>query len=143
MENLNETSGNPQNKPEIAHTNSRTLDDVMIELQEIINKTHWIETRLARLKACGYKVEECWVKNGRVTSIFYMKRKQEFRIQVSEPELYGKYYKAHCVMIPITEIKLGRSDISRVRNLTESEIDRMINPDTKHNNNKQNERYEK
>jgi len=105
----------------------RTLDDVLFEIRDTINNTHWIETRLATLKAIGYQIEECWVKNGSIEAIWYMKRKKVIRIQVTEAELRGEHYKANCVVIPASDIILKASDASRVRHFP---INRDAKPDT-------------
>ena len=123
------SSGKKLSKPEIENQNQRTLEQVMIEIQEIINNTNWVQTRLAQLKACGYLIEDCWVKNGSIATIWYMKGKKVLRIQVTESESRGYYHKANCVIIPVSEILLQVSDASRVRNFPikqNPEIDKSI-----------------
>ncbi len=100
----------------------RTIDEVMVEIQEIINKTHWVQTRLSQLEASGYPIEECWVKNGSIATIWYMKGKKVLRIQVTESESHGKYYKANCVIIPASDIIFQEGDTSRVRNFPIQEM---------------------
>ena len=116
MKNSKQSFGHVNLSPELADQNQRTLEQVMIEIQEIINNTHWEETRLTQLKAKGYQIEHCWVKNGSIGVIWNMNGKKVFRIQVTESELHGKYYKAYCVIIPITDISIEASDMSKVRN---------------------------
>jgi hypothetical protein len=103
--------------PEAEIPSRRTLDQVLVEIQEITDNTHWVQTRLAQFKASGYPIEECWVKNGSIATIWYMKGKKVLRIQVTESELHGKYHKANCVVIPASDISFQASDASRVRNL--------------------------
>ena len=101
--------------PETEATATRTLDFVVDEIQEIVTNTHWVETCLAKLKSSGYQYEHCWIKNGSIGIIWYMKRKKVLRIQVSTSELHGEYHKAYCVILPTTSINLQASDSSRVR----------------------------
>lgn len=116
MENSNNNSREIHQTPKFETTSTRTLDFVVDEIQEIVTNTHWIETCLARIKSSGYQYEHCWVKNGSIGVIWYMKRKKVLRIQVSASELHGEYHKAYCVILPITNIDLQASDSSRVRN---------------------------
>lgn len=94
----------------------RTLDEVVDEIQEIVAETESVETCLVKLKSNGYQFEHCWVKNGSIGTIWYMKRKKVLRIQVSVSELCGQYHKAYCVIVPLTDVDLQESDSSRVRN---------------------------
>jgi len=104
MKKLNDKySGKKLRRPEIEKPYTRTLEEVMLEIQEIINNSHWVETRLSQLKTKGYQMEYCWVKNGDIGTIWYMKRKQVYRIQVTASVLHGKYNKAFCVVIPFTK----------------------------------------
>ena len=121
MENSNSNSGEELRRPEIIESTSRTLTEVVDEIQEIINHTHWLETRLAKLEAIGFQIEHCWIKNGSLATIWYMKRKKVFRIQVSESELIGDYHKAYCAIISMNEISIQESDISKVRNYSNNE----------------------
>jgi hypothetical protein len=116
MENSEKYSGEELCRPEIAESTWRTLREVIGEIQEIINSTHWVETRLAKLKAIGFKIEHCWVKNGSIATIWYMKRKKVFRIQVTDSEIQGNYNKAFCVIILEIEVDLRNFDISTIRN---------------------------
>ncbi len=111
----NSTDKNPS-KPEAENPIQRTIDEVMAEIQEIIDNTHWVQTRLSQLEASGYPIEECWVKNGSIATIWYMKGKKVLRIQVTESESHGKYHKANCVIIPASDISFQEGDASRVRN---------------------------
>lgn len=103
-------SGKKLCRLEIEKPFTRSVEEVMVEIQEIINTTHWEETRLSQLKAKGYQVEYCWVKNGDIGTIWYMKRKKVYRIQVTASESLGKYHKAFCVVIPFTK---GRFQCTR------------------------------
>lgn len=115
MENIISLSSEENSRPEVTRPPLRILDEVVGEIQETIQNTHWVETRLADLKTRGFQIEHCWVKNGRISTVWYMKRKKEFRIQVADSELCGKYYKAYCVVIPESNILLKSCDRSRVR----------------------------
>lgn len=103
--------------PKTENSNRKTLDEVLIEIRVIIDNTHWVQTRLTQLEAMGFVIEDCWVKNGRIETMWYMKRKKVLRIQVTDSELHGKYPKAKCVVIPISDISLKVGDVSRVRHL--------------------------
>jgi hypothetical protein len=96
----------------------KTLEEVLSDIHEVINNTHWVETRLQQLKAKGYQIEECWVKNGDTGDILYMRRKKVYRIQVTTSELHGKYEKAYCVVIPFSDLSVQISEQSTMRNST-------------------------
>ncbi len=104
-------------KSEIENPNHRTIGEVMAEIREIIDNTHWVETRLAQLEASGYLIEHCWVKNGSTGTIWYMRLKKVFRIQITESELHGNYQKAYCLVIPEKEVDLRNYNISPIRNM--------------------------
>ena len=116
MGNSENYSGEELCGTEFAESTWKTLREVVSEIQEIINSTHWVETRLAKLKVNGFQIEHCWVKNGSMTTIWYMKRKKIFRIQVTDSELQGNYHKAYCVIIPEKEVDLQYYDILTIRN---------------------------
>lgn len=115
MTTSNNSSGEKLSKPEIDNPKQRTLDEVLEEIREIIDNIHWVETRLSQLKASGYQIEECWVKNGSIATIWYMKQKKVLKIQVTESEPHGKYHKANCLIIPASDIQFQEGDASRVR----------------------------
>jgi hypothetical protein len=94
----------------------KTLEEVLSYIHEVINNTHWVETRLQQLKAKGYEIEKCWVKNGDTGDILYMRRKKVYRIQVTTSESHGKYDKAFCVVIPFNEISVQISELTKMRN---------------------------
>jgi len=96
---------------------TRTIDDVLKEIREIIDTTHWEQTRLTKLKATGFKVEECWVTNGRIETMIFMKQKKVLRIQVTESEQHGDFYKANFVIIAVSDIEFQEGDSNRVRHL--------------------------
>jgi hypothetical protein len=116
MKTSNEPSGSVLHKPEIQKPLTRSLEKVLHEIQEIINNTLWVETRLQQLKAKGYLIEDCWVKNGSIGTIWYMKRKQVYRIQITESELHCKYDKAFCVVIPFSDLSVQVSELTKMRN---------------------------
>ena len=117
MKTANKYSGKKLRRPEIEKSVTKPLEEVMVEIQEIINNTLWVETRLTKLKARGYQIENCWVKNGSIGTIWYMKRKRVYRIQLAVSESHGDYQKAYCVEIPNNEISMQISETTTVRNL--------------------------
>jgi hypothetical protein len=94
----------------------KTLQEVMAEIQTIMDKYDWVEARLEALRAKGYLIEDCWVKNGDIGIIWYMKRKQVYRIQVTTSELHGDYHKAFCVVIPFNDLSVQTSELTKMRN---------------------------
>ncbi len=135
MKDSNNSSDKKLSKPEAENPNQRTLDMVMVEIKEIIDNTHWVQTRLSQLEASGYQIEECWVKNGSIATIWYMKGKKVLRIQVTESEPHGDYHKANCVVIPASDISFQEGDTSRVRNfpvMHDAKSDTSI-PETENN----------
>ena len=121
MKNSNKYSGKKLQRPDIEKP-LRTLEEVLVEIQEIINNTHWVETRLAKLKARGYQIEDCWVKNGSIGTIWYMKRKKVYRFQVTTSELRGDYHKAFCVVIPFNELSVQISELTKFSNIQKSRM---------------------
>jgi len=118
MESANNFSGKKPSIPDTENQNQRTLDEVLEEIREITDNTHWVQTRLSRLKASGYRVEKCWVKNGSIGTIWYMKRKRVYRIQVADSEEHGDFHKAYCAIIPIDVVSEKIKEITVIRNLT-------------------------
>jgi hypothetical protein len=116
MKTTNKDSANEVFSSEIETPCTRTLDEVMLEIQEIINNTLWVETRLQQLKSKGFLIEDCWVKNGSIGTIWYMKQKQVYRIQVTTSELHGGYHKANCVVIPFNDLSVQISELVELKN---------------------------
>ena len=114
MKTSNKYSGNIPQRPEIEKPLKRTLEEVLLEIQEIINNTHWVETSLQQLKSKGYQIESCWVKNGSIGTVWYMKRKKAYRIQVTTSELHGDYHKAFCVVISFYDLAIQISETTRM-----------------------------
>lgn len=94
----------------------KTIEEVVAEIKKTIDIDLEQETKLTRLRNKGFEVEHCWVKNGSIGDIYFMKQKNVYRIQVSESELHGKFSKAYCVIIPANQILFQSGDASRVRN---------------------------
>ena len=94
----------------------KTLQEVMVDIQTIMDMYDWVEAKLQALRAKGYQIEDCWVKNGDIGTIWYMKRKQVYRIQVTTSELHGDYHKAFCVVIPFNNLSAQTSELTKMRN---------------------------
>jgi len=118
METSNKYSGNEIQRPDIEKHLTRTLEEVMADIQPIINKYQWVEARLEALRAKGYQIEGCWVKNGSVGDVWYMRRKKVYRIQVTKSELHGDWDKAFCVVIPFNDLSVQTSELTKMRNFT-------------------------
>ena len=117
METSNKYSGDMLHRPDIEKSLTRTLEEVMADLQTIMDKYDWVEARLEALRAKGYQIEECWVKNGDIGDIWYMSRKRVYRIQVTTSESHGKYDKAYCVIIPFNDLSVQISELTKMRNI--------------------------
>ena len=117
MKTTENNSGQEPRRPEVDECSKNTLEKVMDEIQKIIENSHWVETRLSKLKANGFQIENCWVKNGSIGIIWHMKRKKVFRIQVTNSELHGNHHKAFCIVIPEKEVDLRNYDIATIRNM--------------------------
>jgi len=117
MDTTDYSSDKKQAMPETDNPNQRTIDEVLKEIRDIIDNTHWVQTRLSRLESSGYQIHDCWVKNGSIETIWYMKQKKVLRIQVAESEPRGKFHKANCVIIPASDILFQEGDEARVRKL--------------------------
>jgi hypothetical protein len=98
----------------------RTLEEVLKEVMEIVNTTQETEARLQRLKSFGYHIEYNWVKNGSIGDVYYMKRKQVYRIQIAPSERCGSYDKAFCIVIPSASISIHLTETIKIRNMSAS-----------------------
>lgn len=78
----------------------KTLQDVRQDVQTAItgDTFHFLLSK-------GYNIKYCWVKTTSVGAITKVLRKNLYRIQISEAELCGKYYKAWIAEIPAAEAK--------------------------------------
>lgn len=94
----------------------RTIEEVVAEIKKIIDIDLEQDTMLTRLRNKGFEVEHCWVKNGNIGDIYYMKRKNVYRIQVADSELHGKFDKAYCVILEENDVQRP-SDKTKVRNM--------------------------
>lgn len=99
------------------NSNKKTIEEVHGEIKKTIDIGLMKDTMLTRLRNKGFEVEHCWVKNGNIGDIWYMKRKNVFRIQVAESELHGKYPKAYCVIIPCNEVSEKINETTIIRNM--------------------------
>ena len=81
MKSSNNSSGKTASTSETDNPSKRTLGEVLEEIREVINNTHWVQTRLAKLESSGFEIEECWVKNGSIETMWFMKRKKVFRVK--------------------------------------------------------------
>ncbi len=95
----------------------KTIEEVLTEIKKTIDINLSQDTMLSRLRNKGFEVEHCWVKNGSIGDIYYMKRKKVYRIQVSDSELQGKYPKAYCVIITCDEVSEKIKDSTVIRNM--------------------------
>lgn len=118
MKTSDKYSGDILHRPDIEKSVTRTLEEVMADLQTIMNKYDWVEARLEALRAKGYKIEDCWVKNGSVGDIWYMRHKKVYRIQVTPSESHGDYDKAFCVVIPFPDLAVQTSELTKMRNFS-------------------------
>ena len=116
MKTSNKYSGDILHRPDIEESLTRTLETVMADLQTIMDKYDWVEARLEALRAKGYQIEDCWVKNGSVGDVWYMRLKKVYRIQVTTSESHGKYDKAFCVVIPFNDLSVQTSELTKMRN---------------------------
>lgn len=116
MKKANKESGNKTQRPQSEKPVMKTIEDVIAEIKEVVDNALWEETKLAKLRAMGFAIENCWVKNGSIGVIWHMKRKRVFRIQVTDSVAHGKYHKASCVIIPVSDIKFQKGDALMVRN---------------------------
>lgn len=79
----------------------KTINEIQIEVQKIINDHPQLEDRLNALKASGYTgITFSWLKCSGIGRVFYLKRKHLYRIQVGPTEIRGKYPITYCVEIP-------------------------------------------
>ena len=116
METSNKYSGNKIQRPDIEKHLTRTLEEVIADIKTIMDKSDWVEARLVALRAKGYQIEECWVKNGSVGDVWYMRRKKVYRIQVTTSESHGDWDKAFCVVIPFNNLSVQTSELTKMRN---------------------------
>jgi hypothetical protein len=103
------------------HIKMKTLSEVKREVIDVINSTHWLQTRIEALKVRGYAVTFNWVTNGEIGVVWHIKRKNIYRMQVSESEKHGDYDKAYCIEIPVVNASLQESDNFKVRRMPAKE----------------------
>ncbi|MBK8884044.1 MAG: hypothetical protein IPN67_17215 [Bacteroidales bacterium] len=96
----------------------KTLSEILIAVQKIIDTNQVIDTRLQQLKSSGYQIEFNWVKNGNIGDVFYMKKKQVYRIQISASERCGDYDKAYCIVIPVSNVSGSSNETIKIRNIS-------------------------
>lgn len=112
-----EDSGKNLNSGGSKFQKKKTIEDVLAEIKKTIDINLIRDTMLSRLRNKGFEVEHCWVNNVSIGDIYYMKRKNVYRIQVSEAELHGKYPKAYCVIIRCDEVSEKIKDSTVIRNM--------------------------
>jgi hypothetical protein len=100
----------------------KTLSEILLEIQEILDTSNLVEIRLQQFKASGYQIEFNWVKNGKIGEIFYMKKKQVYRIQISASERCGNYDKAYCIVIPVSTVSQNSTEMIKIRNIPTTRI---------------------
>jgi hypothetical protein len=115
----------------------KTLSEILLEIRKINDTSKAIEIRLQQLRASGYQIEFNWVKNGSIGEVFYMKRKQVYRIQISASERCGNYDKAYCVVIPVSIVSHPSTELIKIRNISIARKTRFIlnKSGVKNNNN--------
>jgi hypothetical protein len=77
----------------------RTHSEAENRVLYLIDAYKDVPERLRALKDAGFTLEFCWIKGGGVSTVFNLKRKKIYRIQVAESELRGKYMAAWCVVL--------------------------------------------
>ena len=100
----------------------KTLSEILREIQEILDTSNLVEIRLQQFKASGYQIEFNWVKNGNIGEVFYMKKKQVYRIQISASERCGNYDKAYCIVIPVSTVSQHSTETIKIRNMPTARI---------------------
>lgn len=93
----------------------RTAEQVRKEVLEILNTKQWLQTVLQALQSKGYTIRYTWIKTSAIGTVTYIKRSNIYRVQVSEPELVGKYFKAYIAEIP-TGITINKNNSILIQN---------------------------
>lgn len=116
----------------------KTLSEILLEIQKILDTSKLAEIRLQQFKASDYQIEFNWVKNGNIGDVFYMKRLQVYRIQITASEQCGNYRKAFCIVIPVASVIVSSNEMLKIRNIPTGSNFRhsMYNTSLKINNNK-------
>jgi hypothetical protein len=96
----------------------KTLSEILLEILKILDTSNLVEIQLQRVKASGYQIEFNWVKNGNIGDVFYMKKKQVYRIQISASERCGDYDKAYCIVIPVSTVSGSSNETIKIRNIS-------------------------
>jgi hypothetical protein len=96
----------------------KTLSEILLEIQKILDTSKLLEIRLQQFKASGYQIEFNWVKNGNIGDVFYMKKKQVYRIQISSSERCRNYDKAYCIVIPVSNVSGSSNETLKIRNIS-------------------------
>ena len=96
----------------------KTLSEILLEIRKILDTSNLVEIQLQQFKASGYQIEFNWVKNGHIGDVFYMKKKQVYRIQISASERCGVYDKAYCIVIPVSNVIVSLNETIKIRNIS-------------------------
>jgi len=96
----------------------KTYSDALEQINEIISQYHWVNDRLQALRDAGYTLDFSWVKGGGVGTVFYLKRKRIYRIQVAASETRGRWDCAWCVVLSAEQaMKTSRKMTPSMRTL--------------------------
>lgn len=96
----------------------KTLSEILLETWVIIDSCKLVDKRLQKFKVAGYEIEFNWVKNGNIGDVFYMKRLQVYRIQITASEQCGNYHKAFCIVIPEANVLVSSNEMIKIRNIS-------------------------
>lgn len=80
--------------------NKKSIGDAVTQIKDIIKDREDQYFRIAALQRIGYTVSYEWVKGNELGRVTYMKRKKQFRVQVTEVVQHGDYHKAYVVILP-------------------------------------------
>jgi fructosamine-3-kinase len=83
----------------MAEPEKKSLLEAVTEIKNTINDKDDELFRLAALKRLGYDIQFCWIKGNEVGRIVFMKRKKEYRMQITPAVIHGDFHKANVVIL--------------------------------------------
>lgn len=77
----------------------KSLDAAVAEIKNTCANREEEYFRIAALQRLGYTVSYEWIKGNEVGGLIYMKRKKQYRVQITPAVLHGDFYKAYVVVL--------------------------------------------
>jgi hypothetical protein len=84
---------------ECQEQHKKSLGAAVAEIKDICLNREEEYFRIAALQRLGYTISYEWIKGNEVGRLLYMKRKKEYRVQITPAVLHGDFTKAYVVIL--------------------------------------------